>query len=129
MSEIQGIRDAIEQATTGEDAWRVSARLQLAAQEATERTQKMHAAELREVAAERAELRAERNAMREFREATLAVDAKIVHEAGRQSAALLGLAESVAELVEVVRAMAPVSISVERTVDLGVTDEATGPRP
>ncbi len=119
MSDIQGIRDAIE----------ISARLQLAAQEATERTQKMHAAELREVAAERAELRAERNAMREFREATLAVDAKIVHEAGRQSAALLGLAESVAELVEVVRGMAPVSISVERTVDLGVTDESTGPRP
>ena len=43
--------------------------------------------------------------------------------------ALNRIADAVEDLVEVVRAMAPVSISVERTVDLGVTDEATGPRP
>lgn len=55
--------------------------------------------------------------------------AKEVGGEARIGAALIAIAESVAELVEVVRAMAPVSISVERTVDLGVTDEATGPRP
>ena len=55
--------------------------------------------------------------------------AKEVGGEARIGAALIAIAESVAELVEVVRAMAPASISVERTVDLGVTDEATGPRP
>lgn len=55
--------------------------------------------------------------------------AKEVGGEARIGAALIAIAQSVAELVEVVRAMAPVSISVERTVDLGVTDEATGPRP
>lgn len=55
--------------------------------------------------------------------------AKEVGGEARIGAALIAIAESVAELVEVVRAMAPVSISVERTVDLGATDEATGPRP
>lgn len=55
--------------------------------------------------------------------------AKEVGGEARIGAALIAIAESAAELVEVVRAMAPVSISVERTVELGVTDEATGPRP
>lgn len=55
--------------------------------------------------------------------------AKEVGGEARIGAALIAIAESAAELVEVVRAMAPVSISVERTVELGVTDESTGPRP
>lgn len=55
--------------------------------------------------------------------------AKEVGGEARIGAALIAIAASVAELVEVVRAMASVSISVERTVDLGVTDETTGPRP
>ena len=55
--------------------------------------------------------------------------AKEVGGEARIGAALIAIAESVAALVKVVRAMAPASISVERTVALGVTDETTGPRP